>query len=120
MTAFDYSRSVATANRLIDRFGQTGYIVRRGSATGDEWNPTFAADAEHACRLVETDYTAREIDGTLILASDKKLLVAVSGLTITPAPSDRVKVGGANYEIVSVMPLQPGGTVILYEIQGRA
>lgn len=120
MTDFDYTRSVATANRLIDRFGQAGTIVRRGAATGDEWNPTFAADAPHACRVVETDYTAREIDGTLIQASDKKLLVAVSGLTITPTPDDRITVGGKTYEIVTVKTLQPGGTVILYEIQGRA
>lgn len=120
MQSFDYARSRSSADRLIERFGQAGAIRRTGAATGDAWNPTPSAPADHPCTLVVDDYEAGEIDGSLIRQTDRKVLVSAEGLGIEPTAADRLVIGGSAMEIVNVRPLSPGGVVVLFEIQGRA
>ena len=119
MPAFDYTRSRATADRLIARFGQAGAVRRSGAPSGDPWNPVPGSPTDHPCTLVDLDYTAREIDGTLIRATDRKVLVAAGGLAVEPSVADRIVIAGTALEIVRVSPLAPGGTIVMYEIQAR-
>ena len=119
MSVFDYARSKASADRLLARFGQTG-SVRRTPQTGTAYNPTDGAPVDHPVTFVVTEFSAREIDGTRVLASDKKALVAVGALSITPGTADLLldpEVPG--YKIVKVDPLNPGGTVVVYQMQVR-
>lgn len=120
MTAYNYARAKATANRLIERFGQLG-ALRRQAVSGAAYDPTLGANTDHACRFAITDYTASEIDGTRVLATDKKALLAVGSLTVTPALSDKlVEADGTVYKIIPPLkPLSPAGTVVMYEIQCR-
>lgn len=119
MTAFDYGRTKATADRLIERFGQSGFLRRR-TTTGPEYDPTDGDPADHACRFAVTDYEASEIDGSRVLATDKKALLAKGSLSIEPALSDLlVESDGAVYKIVAVKSLKPGSTVVLWELQCR-
>lgn len=115
MSAFDYSRPKATAERLISRFGKAG-AIRRMEASGDPWNPALMP-VDYDCTLVVTDYTLRERESTLIGAKDRKVLISTEGVTITPTNADKLRLGGVDYEIVRVMPLEPGDTVILWEMQ---
>jgi hypothetical protein len=119
MATFDYSRSQATADRLIAKFGQPGTIRRPGAASGDPWNPTIGPATDYPCTLVVLDYTAREIDGTLILASDRKVYVATAGLDVTPEPSDQVVVGSEVLSIVNVGRLAPAGVDVFFLLQAR-
>jgi hypothetical protein len=118
VTAFDYSRSVATATRLLARFG-TAATIRRTTNTGEAWNPTQST-TDYACTLVVTNYTVTQINGTLIQANDRRVFVSTDGLTITPTPADVLIVGGVTLAVINVMPLKPDGTVVMYEIQARA
>ena len=119
MTAFDYSRPKATADRLIERYGQTG-ILRRRTTTGPEYDPTEGDPDDHACRFVVADYEASEIDGTRVLATDKKALLAKGSLTIEPSLSDLLVESDASvYKIVGIKPLKPGSSVVMYELQVR-
>lgn len=115
MAAFDYARPKATAERLIKRFGKSG-AIRRMESSGDPWNPTLAP-VDHDCTLVVTDYTLRERESTLIGAKDRKVLISTEGLTITPTNSDKLRLGGVDYEIVRIDPLEPGDTVIMWQAQ---
>lgn len=121
MTAFDYAGAKSLADSLIGDFGQLGSLRRAGAATGPAYDPTPGADVDHACRFAIIDYTASEIDGTRVLATDKKALLAVGSLTITPALDDKlVEADGTVYRIIPPLkPLSPAGTVVLYEIQAR-
>lgn len=120
MTAFDYSRPLATANRLIERFGQTGAIRRLGAATGPKHNPTPGAPTNHVARFAILDFTAREIDGSRVLESDRKALVSPVGLAIDPTTSDTlVDAGGASWKIVGVETLRPAETTVLITLQVR-
>ncbi len=117
---FDYARAKATADRLIQRFGQTGQLRKAGTPSGPAYNPTPGADVNHACRFAIVSFDQREIDGTRILATDKKAILAKGSLTVEPLPGDRlVDAAGVVYSVVDVMPLNPAGTVVMYELQVR-
>lgn len=117
MTAFDYSRTRATAARLIKKFGQS-VQVRRTIKIGPDWDPTFTEENYSALAAV-LDYTDREINGTLILAGDKKVFVSTEGLSITPELSDKLSIGGLVHSIMQVKPLSPAGLVVFWELQCR-
>ena len=121
MTAYDYARAKATADRLIEKFGQLGAIRRTGAGTGPEYDPTPGATTDYPARFAMLDYEASEIDGTRVLATDKKALLAVGSLTISPALEDKlVEADGTVYRIVPPLkPLSPAGTVVMFEVQCR-
>ena len=119
MTAFDYSRSAATALRLLARFGQSGY-VRRPTSSGPAHNPTAGTPANHAATFAVVDYNASEVDGSRILATDKRALLAVGTLTVTPTTTDLlVEADASVYKIVRVSTIKPAGTVVMYDLQVR-
>lgn len=117
MSGFDYGRSKATADRLIARFGQVGQL-QRVTKGGTPYNPTETTSYVDAT-IVVLDYDVREIDGSRVLATDKKVLMAKKDLAITPTTSDRLLIGGVAHPIVDVRPLAPGGTVVLWQLQVR-
>lgn len=118
MAAFDYAIPKATADRLLARFGQQG-TLRRPTTSGTAYNPTQGAPVDHAAIFAVLDFDNREVDGSRVLAADKKVLLAKGALAIEPATSDLLLIGGVPHSIIRVQPLAPGGTVILYEIQAR-
>lgn len=116
--SFDYATSKATADRLIARFGQSAALLRPVKS-GPAYNPTEGEPERHACTVAVLEYTSREIDGTRILATDKKVYLAVGSLTITPGADDALEIGGVKHRIIGVKPLNPAGTVVYYELQVR-
>lgn len=119
--SFNYGRTKLTADRLISKFGADGSIRRVGAPTGPSYDPIPGQPVDHPCRFVVLDYSNDEVDGTRILATDKKVLLAVGDLTITPTTSDLLVDGpSSSYKIIPPLkPLSPAGTVILYEVQAR-
>jgi len=117
MTAFDYSRPRATAERLIKRYGQREQL-RRSTRSGPEFNP-IVSTADYACRIVVLSYEDKQIDGTRIKASDKLVYLSTEDMTIEPAEFDALVIGGVVHEIVNVKPLSPAGVVVFWEIQAR-
>lgn len=118
MSAFDYSRSKATADRLLARFGQAG-TLRRPTSSGTSYNPTQGAPDDHACTFAVLDYANAEVDGSRVLATDKKALLAKGALTIEPKTSDKLLIGRVSHSIVRVEPLAPGGITVMWTLQCR-
>lgn len=116
-----YAEMTAVADSLIEEFGQLGAIRRSAAPTGPGYDPTPGADVDHPARFAIMDYASSQIDGTRVLATDKKALLAVGSLTITPALEDKVvEADGTVYRIIPPLkPLSPAGTVVMYEIQCR-
>lgn len=115
---FGYGGLKGTADRLIAKFGQAA-TLRRPTSTGTAFNPTPAAPVDYPVRLAVEVYGFRDIDGTRIRRDDLKVLLARGALTVEPATSDRLLIGGVEYAIVDVRPASPGGTVVMFEIQAR-
>lgn len=121
MAAFDYSRPLATANRLIERYGQLGAIRRAGAASGPDYDPTPGEPVDHPARFAMIDYTTDEIDGTKIKAKDKKALVAPGSLSIAIETTDHlVEADGSVWNIIPpVQTMRPAETTLLYTLQCR-
>lgn len=121
MTTFDYPAKRDMSDRLLTKFGQA-VAVRRTSSTGPEWDPTVTT-ADYTTLAAILDYNSRQIDGTNILVTDRRALVAAGPLTalgITSiAPPDSIVVGGVAVPVVRVMPLNPAGVVVMYDCQLR-
>lgn len=119
MTAFDYAKTAQTALRLIERFGQTGAVRVKGS-TGPAHNPTPTPPTDHPARIVITNFEAKDIDGTRVLATDKKALVAAAGLAVEPSPAHLLlEEDGKSFTIVAVETLKPATTPVVYTCQVR-
>lgn len=117
MAGFDYSRPLATANRLIERFGQAG-AVRRQTKTGPAHNPIITT-ADHPATFAVLSFDSRDIDGTRVLATDKRALLKVGGLAVTPTTDDKLVIGGVAHSIIDVETLSPAGTALLHTLQCR-
>lgn len=120
MAAFEYAKPLATANRLIERYGQLGAIRRPGSNTGLPYNPIIGTPTNDPARFVVVGWAAKDIDGTRIKAADKKALVAPGTLPADPTTSDLlVEANGTPWKIVGVETLRPAETTLLYTLQVR-
>ncbi|WP_432475242.1 hypothetical protein ACRRRS_14715 [Brucella anthropi] len=93
---------------------QTGSVL----SENQQWNPG-TSDTDYPCTLVALDYDQKDVDGTLIKSTDKKVYVATKGLTIQPTTIDKVIIGGVQSTIVEAKPLNPAGTVVYWEVQAR-
>jgi hypothetical protein len=120
MTAFDYSRPLATANQLIERYGQLGAVETPGERMGPAYDPGEPVPTSTPARFVIVGFEAKEIDGSRVLATDKKALVAPGVLTADPTPADRlVEANGVSWSIVGVDTLRPAETTLLFTLQVR-
>ena len=117
--AFDYTKTIATAQRLIERFGTTGAIVRTSGADETTYPPTPGSETSHACKLALMDYRTSDRDGTNITARDVKAYIAPDA-GVAPQIGDALTTGGLRFHIVNVNPLQPAGTVVFWECQVRS
>jgi len=120
-----YDRMAATALRLIERFGQT--ITLRDTVPG-EYDPvtggsTPETTVDQPAQAILQDYALQQAgmsyaEGTVIQQGDKKILVAAQGLT-PPTLTTTVIADGATWTIVNIKEINPAGTPLVYEIQGR-
>lgn len=113
-----YARLQATAQRLINAYGQTGSVTRivepDPSVGGD---PTETA---YPATLVPMAYNAREIDGTVIKTGDMQIYISAAGLAITPGPGDYATANGKTYRIINSDPqMYDGATSVVHIVQGR-
>lgn len=118
----DYSRQVQSALRMIYKYGRNVEIISQG--TGGEYDPstgqfTPAEPKKTNIKAVFVDYETKEIDGTNVLRTDKKVLIAAASLEEKPSTTTKIKDGSEEYSVIDVNIIQPGNTKILYEVQAR-
>jgi len=112
---FDYSRSKDTAERLINRFGESYTFSRELGEAYDPATGTVSSTTEtYSSDVVWLDFRKDEIDDTTILQGDVRLLV-----TGDVEVDDRITRDGKEWRIVNNRPLNPGGTLIYTEAQAR-
>ncbi len=122
--AFNYERSVTTAKRLIKNFGQKGFLRKPGKKSGTAFNPTIGSSNDFPIVVVDLNREVRDSVGTLVVKTQRTLLVSTEGLSlVTPDKADTVMMGPTGFvedmtehKIDEIRPLSPGGTVVLYEI----
>lgn len=112
MQPYDYSKLAQTAINLIARFGKTVQL-RTVTNSGSDFDPNLT-NVDTPIKAVISDYKNYDIDGTLILAKDKKM-ITTSSVTL----SDNIVDGSTVYSVVSVNEIAPSTTVLVYKVQLR-
>lgn len=117
-----YSNLAETAARLLARYGQDVMVIRTDV---EDYDTSTSASAllEIGQRVKGAPFDVapgvREIQGNLVEADDKTLLLEAAA---APKTKDSVRVpadGGQTYSILSVKTLAPGGEAVIYEAHIR-
>lgn len=131
MSTYD-ERAVAQASRMLapkpKGKGQVVTITTPGTTTNDPATdmPVVGAPIIQTGSGVATKFSALSIDGTLILAKDRKFLlspVKIDGTPIVQPVPDRDTITLADsktYAIKKCDPLAPAGLAAMYTLQLRA
>lgn len=114
----DYPAIAADAALAIAEAG-TVWTIRRRTPIGPDYAPTGLEDTDYPATVVLTSFRQHEIDGTRVLAADKKALVAAD-VALSPQMSDLlVSPDGVSLAIVDVEAVKPAGVVVLWKLQVR-
>lgn len=120
MSAFDYTKTAATVDRLLKRFGASATLQRVVHGTYDPDTGTTTADTTSTWTGVgaKFDYEQKEIDGTNIRTGDQRVYLSVVGI-VNPQSGDTLAIGATTYNVVASRPLQPALMAVLYDVQVR-
>ena len=109
-----YSDMASTADSLINQFGYS-VTIKTPTNTGTVYNPTVTWASATATGL-KLSYEKSEIDGNLVQAGDVGFLLKGAAVLDTKC---RIVDGTAEYQIITVIPVAPGGAVVIQKIQAR-
>lgn len=109
MSFFDYGSLRDLATDLISQFGgaQAASLKRT------------TAPLSRPCTVVEVDYSPRDRDGVIILATDRRFLCADTADPPPSAEDDKLFVGGELLRIVTAKRYKPATVNIMWELQVR-
>jgi len=115
-----YSGLQSTATRLLAQFGKPLTLrIQTGSAYDPDTQTNVPTYTDHAVSGVIGNYQGRVTEsGTLVQTDDKKILVSV-GAAPEPTAGAQIIDGSTVYVVQTVKALNPAGTPLLYELQGR-
>ena len=131
MTAPIFSRAKASAIRQLRLWplGKGSPLTLNQVTGGGEYIPGGGESAPTVTSSlgsgIRTNYQLKDIDGTLVQASDVRLIVCPvlqDGVTDMPVPQtgDTITFGGTTYNVVSCKPWDfDGVTQIGFVVQGR-
>ncbi len=114
----DYRRMRNTATRLLTENGKAYPLTRGGGTTRDQFGKEITTPTVTATVTgVITEYSAREIDGSLIATGDKKLAATFETEILR---DDLIEIDGRKWRVVQPNPVKPADVLISYNIQLRA
>lgn len=110
---FNYGPLKSTAERLVDNFGRAA-TLRQVADSGTAYAPTRTA-TDTTVRAVDLNLRIGDRAGTSTGQTRRTLYVSTAA-GVTPRKRDKIQVGGVWHEIDEVMPLEPGGVVLMWEV----
>ncbi|WGL85394.1 hypothetical protein QFB84_14875 [Enterobacter hormaechei] len=115
--AIDYRRMRATATRSLTENGKAYQLTRGGTTTRDQYGKEVITEPITVTVTgVITEYSTREIDGSLIATGDKKLATTFE---TEVRIDDRIEIDGKKWRVVQPNPVKPADVLISYNIQLR-
>lgn len=121
MSGADIAAEVAAALREVGRETGAGefiaMLIRPATQPANPWDPPAGEPTEHPVAVMVEQYAQNLIDGTLIRAEDRHVMMEAAG--ITPTTADRLQIGADEYSILAVMPEAPGGVALYFTCQCR-
>jgi len=117
--SFDYTKSAATAARLLDKFGQslTFSLPDRTEGGAPGVPGTTIPGRSITGRGVMLDYDNSEIDGTTIQTGDARVLIEATDEP--PANGMTAAINGKTWRVEDWRELAPAAIVVMYTLQVR-
>ena len=111
---------VATARGLLDSLGETITFTRVVESAFDptDGSVTNGTPVVYTAACAPTQYSKQEIDETLILSNDIRLIIEKPA-SETPTQGDTCVVDSITYRLMDVTTIRAQGTNILYIAQLR-
>ncbi|MCZ0964307.1 hypothetical protein [Paracoccus benzoatiresistens] len=118
--AEDWNAIAAEVAGALGDVGHTAALLRPGGRDPDspEYDPMFLPDQEISVKLLGDTMVLGLINGSTILAGDRREMMAAEGTT--PTPADRLRIDGTEYAIVRAEPYAPSGVVLYFDLILRA
>ena len=121
MIGYDYLPNQATAERLLKRFGLEFTITRNDGS--EAYDPVIdeyvSSEVTVQAFGAVFDYGVKDIDGTMIVKGDKKLLMSAIGQK-KPKTNQTVIFDGNKYKIQEpIKELKPASTVVIFQCNLR-
>lgn len=112
----------AALREVAQEVGTGAFTVTLIRSSVDEpttpWgSPAIGEPQEFTLPAMVDHWRKDEIDGTLIRATDKKVMMSAVGTA--PTVADRIVISGVEYAILNVMPEAPSGVPLYYIIHAR-
>lgn len=121
MPTFDYSRMLATASKLLAKFGTSMTFTRHEAGTYDDETGTVTETTTDYVVTGVVQALGNAADATaedLVMAKTRLVLLDAGGnLTYDPEPGDTVDFDGYTWTVRGCTPIAPGGTRLLYKTQ---
>jgi len=113
-----YDRAEATALRLLTKYGQSVTVTNITTGAYDPDTGTQATTtATTTPKGLLTQHRAQDVDGTMIMKGDKKLLLDASATVKT---DDTVTVNSTVYTVVGLNEIKPAATRVMWICNVRA
>jgi len=115
-----YSALADTATKLLTSKGQAASWSHSNNdssfnpATGETSGGSTTA---YSAKGVLLNFNTARIDGTWVISSDRRFIMDAGSI---PEISDVITVDSIAYQVLAVSPINPAGTVVIYELQLRA
>ena len=118
--AYDYNDAATVAAELLADFGQpvTHHSTSEGSYDPASGSVTRTPLAQSGTGVL-LKIALSQIDGTVITASDRRLLLSREGIAVAPKPNDSVSINGVTYTVMQAQLLAPGSVTLLHELVVR-
>lgn len=114
----DWTSIAAEVAAAVGDVGHAATLIRPGSPTGPEWDPTPGPEQRIPVKLLGDSLSLGLISGSAIQAGDRREMMAAEGTT--PTPADSLQIGGTTYAIIRADPFAPGGVALFYDLILRA
>lgn len=114
----DYNRLADTALRLLTKYGQSVTVTNITTGAYDPNTGTQSTTTSTSTpKGLLTQHRAQDVDGTMIMRGDKKLLLDASAAIKT---DDTVTVNNTVYTVVGLNEIKPAATRVLWICNVRA
>jgi len=117
----DYSALATRTARLLTDYGQTATLTRvtPGSYSTSDGSLAAGTTATYTGSATVFDYDQRQIDGSLVRAGDRRVLLQATGGIPLPRTGDTITIASGTYQVVQARDISPAGTSVVYDLQVR-
>ena len=92
-------------------------ITRPGQPTGPEWNPTPGAPVVHTFTAKPSSKAYTQLTGLALGAKEQVYSLVNIGVTIAPSTTDVLTIGGVEWSVLEVIPVDSAGYVISWLVK---